>query len=724
VAPNASIEHKISIEQCRLLYQNLPFNSLFHVTAGFILCAILWTQGDRQKLLFWWSLVAMLSLARVGNYYFYRVKQSLYSTRFWNLLFGVGSLLIGLLWGMAGVVLTPHEILSYELFVGFVIAGMVVGAVPVLSSVKGVYLAFAFAAEVPYIAHLASHKGDLYIAVATIHGLFLLLILLMTTRMYTLIRESLLLRFYNVDLVEKLQGSNELLQEEVASHEVTGKRLWENEQRLGALVDATFEGILLHKKGTIIEANRGLSEMTGYSTKDLIGSQASELIAPAYRERIEAYIQTPDKNPIEVECLHREGKQFPVEIRAGFVPYKGEQVAFVVARDITYYKELLKTQAIARQKAEEADQSKTEFLAAVSHELRTPLNAMMGFTQLLQDTELDEQQKEYLAMTYSSGEQLLRLINDLLDLSRIESGRFELDLLEFNLLDELNEILNMLSLRLTESGNVINVSFADDLPQTIVADPYRLRQIIINLLGNAIKFTDHSAIEFSVFVEGEKLVFIVKDYGKGIPEDKLEFIFGKFNQVDSSVSREHGGAGLGLAISKRLVEAMQGDISVTSTVGEGTTFRLELPLTSGHSKAEQIDGGQAVNSEQIKKGDGKLNILLVEDDKTNQMIAIAMLQKFGHRVSIADNGAEAVARCSRGDEFDVIFMDIQMPVMDGITATQRLREQGLTVPIIAMTANAMTGDRDNYLKAGMNDYISKPIYMESLAKILQPYTGG
>ena len=705
-----------------MLYQNLLFNSLFHVAAGFVLCAILWSQGDRQDLFSWWSVVVILSMIRLGSYFFYRQKQDLYSIRFWNVLFGTGSFLIGLMWGMAGVYLTPHEILSYELFVGFVIAGMVVGAVPVLSSVRGVYLAFAFAAEVPYIMHVISHDGDIYAAVAAIHGLFLLLILLMTTRMNTLIRESLLLRFYNMDLVVKLQSSNELLQDEVGSHQKTEEKLIENEQRLSALVDATFEGILLHRNGHIVEVNRGIAEMTGYTLEELIDSQVSELIAPTSREEVQRYLQAPNTNRLEAEVRRKEGSIFPVEIHAGFVPYRGEQVAYVVMRDVTYYKELVKTQSMARQKAEDADKSKTEFLAAVSHELRTPLNAVMGFTQLLQETSLTEEQKDYLAMTYQSSKQLLNLINDLLDLSRIESGHFELQVIEFNLLEELNSIMELLSLKLVESGNMIRLEFADNLPKVIQGDPMRLRQVILNLLGNANKFTENGSIEFSVYRNEDNLKFAVKDSGKGIPADKLEFVFGKFNQLDSSISRRHGGAGLGLAICKKLVEIMGGEIGVTSEVDKGTTFWFSLPYRGiGSDVGSNSAGDEGQNSSVAAESANKKNILLVEDDKTNQVIAIAMLNKLGHHITTAENGQQAMELCRQPNDFDIILMDIQMPVMDGITATQKLREQGVDIPIIAMTANAMTGDRETYMQAGMNDYISKPIYKEILYDLLNRY---
>lgn len=719
----SDIEIKISTEQMRMLYQNLPFNAILHLTAGFILCVILWAKGDRETLLIWWSIVAIVALIRVATYFHQRINEIKHSKSYWNGVFGLGSFFSGLMWGMAGIYLTPHETLSYELFVGFIIAGMAMGAVPVLSSVKEVYFSFALAAVLPYIIHLMWHEGEIYSAVAIIQCLFLLLMLVMSIRLNKLIKQSLELRFFNVDLVDKLQGSNNLLQGEVESHQQTENKLRENEQRLGALVDATFEGIVLHREGIIVEANRGIAEMTGFTIEELLGSQVYSLIAETCRNEVKKYIESPYHAPYETDMCANTSHCFPVEIRSGYVPYRGEMLGFVVVRDITYYKELLKSQAEARQKAEEADQAKTEFLGAVSHELRTPLNAVMGFTQLLQDTSLTAEQTEYLSMTYQSGEQLLHLINDLLDLSRIESGRFDMDLVSFNLREELNHIMNLMSLKLAESGNMLKLDFAEDLPELIQSDPLRLRQIFINLLGNAIKFTEQGAIEFSAYTENNRLIFIVKDSGKGIPEDKLEYIFGKFNQVDSSVSRSHGGAGLGLAISKSLVTAMKGEISVTSKLHEGTSFRVELPVTicNKMTKSNSTSGDIMEQQPEYVAAMG-LNILLVEDDKTNQMIAIAMLKKFGHTITVAENGQHAIDLCQQENNFQLIFMDIQMPVMDGIMATSRLRELGVVIPIVAMTANAMTGDREEYLKAGMSNYISKPIYTEALQNILQEYT--
>lgn len=719
----SEIENKISTEQMRMLYQNLPFNVILHLTAGFVLCTILWTKGDRQTLLLWWVIVACVALFRVTTYFYHRNREEKFSTGVWNALFGIGALISGFMWGVAGIILTPHEILSYELFVGFIIAGMAMGAVPVLSSVKEVYFCFALAAVLPYVVHLTWHEGEIYSAVAIIQCLFLLLMMVVAIRLNKLIKTSLLLQFFNVDLVEKLQGSNELLQGEVGSHQLTENKLRENEQRLSALVDATFEGIVLHREGIIVEANRGIAEMTGHSVNEIIGKPVVSLMAESCRDDVRKYIDSPYHSPFESMMCGNTDACFPVEIRSGYAPYRGEIVGFVVVRDITYYKELLKSQAAARHKAEEADQAKTEFLAAVSHELRTPLNAVMGFTQLLQGTSLSEEQAEYLSMTYQSGEQLLRLINDLLDLSRIESGRFDIELVNFNLREELSHILNQMSLKLAESGNILKLDIADNLPEYIEADPLRLRQILINLLGNAIKFTEHGTIEFSAYIGNKKLILIIKDSGKGIPEDKLEYVFGKFNQVDSSVSRSHGGAGLGLAISKSLVNAMQGEISVISKLHEGTSFKVELPVIM-HDKNKLNDTSSEIVQELktdyvVKKA---LSILLVEDDKTNQMIALAMLKKFGHAVTVAENGQRAIDLCQEENKFQLIFMDIQMPVMDGITATRRLREMGIIIPIVAMTANAMTGDREEYLKAGMSDYISKPIYKESLLALIEKFS--
>ena len=717
------IEVKIGIEQMQMLYQSLPFNAVFHISASFILCAVLWTIVEREALLYWWLAVALIALIRMGTYLYYRVSEaSKYSTGFWVNLYLSGALVAGASWGFAGVYLSPHDNFSYELFVGFIIAGMAMGAVPILSPVKSVYLSFSLSAALPYIVHVFTHEGTLYTAVGIIHCIFLVLMVIMALRMHKLIRESLLLRFYNIDLVEKLQTSNDMLVGEVDSHKETEEKLRENEQRLVALANAAFEGIVLHQDGMIVEANQGIKEMTGYSPDELDNKPVEILFTKTYRSTVVSHIHAPSNEYIEAEIIKKSGGCTPIEMRTGFAPYRGQHVAYIVMRDITHYKQLLKAQEIGRQKAEEADKSKTEFLAAVSHELRTPLNAVMGFTQLLQDTPLTDEQEEYLSMTYQSGEQLLSLINDLLDLSRIETGHFELEIIEFDLLAELQHVLKLISIKLAESGNMLRINFDENLPKEIKSDPLRLRQILLNLLGNAIKFTDNGEIEFTVTIEDKVLLFIVKDSGVGIAEDQQAYIFGKFNQIDSSVSRSHGGAGLGLAISKRLVETLGGEISVESKLNKGATFEIRLPLLeSSGSDNDEVGYSESTEKKSEKQRAEGMNILLVEDDKTNQMIAITMLKKFGHTITVVEDGQQAVDLCLQENDFQLVFMDIQMPVMDGITATRKLRELGIVIPIVAMTANAMTGDREEYLKAGLDNYISKPIYKEKLLAIIQEY---
>ena len=514
LTPPPEIEQKISSDMMHMLYENLPLNIFFHLTMSLLLCAILWTSSDHRTLWFWWFGIALVSMVRMITYYYFRQQDDSHTTRYWVGVFGTGSVAIGLLWGLAGVVLTQQAILSYELFVGFLIAGMSVGGVPVLSSVREVYIAFVTAAETPYIAHVMTFPGEIYRAVVIIHCAFIVLMLVMSKRIHSLIRTSLVLRYFNVDLVDKLQSSNGLLQGEVLSHTQTERKLRENEQRLSALVDASFEGIVLHRAGIILEANHAITEMTGYTAQELIGAEVKSLLAENSRAEVQKYIDAQVDYPVEAIARRISGEEFPVEIRMGYAPYRGENVSFVVARDITDYKQLLKTQDLARQKAEEADKLKTEFLAAVSHELRTPLNAVMGFTQLLEDTSLTKEQKDYLSMTQRSGKQLLELITDLLDLSRIESGYLDLEVIGVNLQDELNHILDLMTLKLEKSGNVINVVVAKDLPVYIKTDPLRLRQIMTNLIGNAIKFTEHGEIKFLVFAEEEWLCFIIKDTGK------------------------------------------------------------------------------------------------------------------------------------------------------------------------------------------------------------------
>jgi signal transduction histidine kinase/ActR/RegA family two-component response regulator len=383
----------------------------------------------------------------------------------------------------------------------------------------------------------------------------------------------------------------------------------------------------------------------------------------------------------------------------------------------------------AKQASEAANRTKTEFLANMSHEIRTPLNGILGMLQLLQTTGLSDEQKDYTLAAMQSSNRLTRLLSDILDLSRVEIGKIAFQHEPFSPSQTLCQLVELFGPTAKQSGVELICSVDPNLPGTVLGDEARLHQILNNLVGNAFKFTTEGSItvEATPLPEAKpgycRILFMVADTGIGIPDEKLDHLFEPFTQASEGFRRPYQGAGLGLSICKRLVTLMGGGIAVESKVGKGTTFYL----TASFEIAEGIEP-KAEETAVIDSGNAHLKVLLAEDDEVSIVMMKRLLEKAGCRVTVAGNGKQALKSLS-GEEFDLVFMDVQMPVMDGVEATRAVRageagEAARDLPIIALTAYAMSGDREKFLEAGMNGYLAKPVDADQLLNLLGKYARG
>ncbi|HEY9045080.1 MAG TPA: PAS domain S-box protein [Ohtaekwangia sp.] len=475
-----------------------------------------------------------------------------------------------------------------------------------------------------------------------------------------------------------------------------------------------------------------VKDILGYTPEEMVGYSPYDNIHPEdevyVKEVIQSVIFSGKSATVEYRAIRKDGSFVWLESNAHpFYNDEGDMIGFQTsARDISKRKEFEASLQIAKEKAEEATKAKSLFLSMMSHEIRTPMNAIIGLTNLLVQNDPREDQRERLDLLKFSGQNLLTIINDILDFSKIEAGKVVLESINFNLQDMLSDTRQMLEMRAQEKQIGLHFTYDPSLPVFVKGDTVRLSQIVTNLLSNAIKFTEHGSVDFSVTALGEekgktRMLFKVKDTGIGIEPDKLRKIFEQFSQADNDITRRFGGTGLGLNITKGLLELMDSHIELESEPGKGSTFSFQLLFEKGEDIAAAgatADTGQSLTGKQIK-------VLLVEDNKINQLVATNFMEQWGVQVQIANDGLEAIDMI-RSKSFNMVFMDLQMPRMDGYEASHQIRlmeeKYFRDIPIIALTASAMNGMRDKVVEMGMNDFISKPFNPDELKAKIGKYS--
>ena len=522
----------------------------------------------------------------------------------------------------------------------------------------------------------------------------------------------------------------------VAEAELAAAELGESETALRKVFDQSLDSmsILDLETGRYIDINQEFSRNTGYSRDEIVGKRSREvrLMSPEENDRLVAELKRAGfVRNMEASFLSRDGNAYCGLLSAFNIKLRGHLCCVFVTRDIRELKETQRQLIAEHEAALEASRAKSEFLSAMSHEIRTPMNAVLGMTELLANSTLTGEQRRWVDVMHSNGDALLNLINDILDLARIESGRLTIERVALDLEELIDKLGDTMGMRAHEKGLELAMHIAPDVPRNLVGDPLRLRQILVNLLGNAIKFTDRGLVVLSVeraeHVAADQadpdqigLRFSIRDTGIGIPEDKLSLIFSSFGQADSSTTRRYGGSGLGLAIASRLVKLLSGgEIAVQSELGVGSWFSFVATFGAGPAVPRR-DSAAVVNLRDVE-------ILIVDDTEVNRLILRELLQPQGARVTEAPSGKDALAELEKasaaGRRFELFLLDCRMPEMDGIELAEHIREfyakSGAPSPVVMMlTSDELSVRLPQLCELGVRGYLVKPIRRAELLEAI------
>jgi PAS domain S-box-containing protein len=529
--------------------------------------------------------------------------------------------------------------------------------------------------------------------------------------------------FYKAWIEEKESLNNKI--------EQRTKEILEQKDTFEAIFNTSKDGIAVFDVDTtaFLDANPAYTEMTGYLLDELKRTTCIKMSAEDDREKSTKIVDEVKKKGFvknfEKRCRRKDGEIIIVSMSISLMSDKKR--VLVSAKDITQQKILEAKIIEEKNKAQNATKAKSAFLANMSHEIRTPINGIIGMSHIALQSNLNPKQKTHVTKINKSAKLLLGIINDILDFSKVEAGKLSIEKIEFDLFDTLNSVIDFLELKIAEKGLEFELNYAKELGYMFFGDSLRISQILTNLLGNAVKFTEHGKIELIISnIAKNRYRFEVKDSGIGLTQEQQDKLFKSFSQADESTTRKYGGTGLGLSICKQLVELMNGKIWVESKLGIGSSFIFEIELEKLDAPSfsnidSKIEKDLYTKSLQVALSED-YNILLVEDTVINQDIIIGLLENSQINIDIANNGQEAVELFDKNiGKYNLILMDIQMPIMDGYEATKIIREKDKQIPIVALTANLMAQDKENIKNAQMNEFISKPFDIEIFYETLNHY---
>ncbi|MCW8956474.1 MAG: ATP-binding protein [Gammaproteobacteria bacterium] len=725
---------KINAELTRQLYIALRYSIPGSTVVACILAYILWPAHESQGMVVVWLaiLLGITALRLMLTYRYFKAEPDTEHSIRWQNLFSVGALSAGLSWSVAASELLIVEQPFYQLILGISLAGVCAGAVTSLSARLSSMLLFV----VPILTVLAGEYfflGGQYVTMGLLVLAFIGVLVGAGKRMHNNMYENVSLLLHSQEQAEQLQESEQRFRD---VSEAAGEYIWE-----------------MDKNAVYTFITDRVKDIKGYTVDELIGQS---MLAHVHKEDIEKVKQAlaesaVDSTPFSIE--HRDIVKSGEDVweQVNGIPlfdddghltgYRGAGLSITDRK--RYEREILD----AQKKAEAASKAKSEFLANMSHEIRTPMNGVLGMAQLLAETDLTEKQDHYVSVLNQSGRLLMTVLNDILDYSKIEAGKLVLEQQAFSPQQAMNDVYELLKNNAYEKGILLSVNFDPICPEFLVGDAIRFRQILLNLLNNAIKFTEQGRVGVSIVCDKKNDRYVtlkvrVEDTGIGISEQAQKNLFVSFNQVDSSGTRKFGGTGLGLAISRRLVELMGGDIGVDSVEGKGSVFWFNILLdvadvsidTSDLPEIQKEIGtpiteiNETPDVYEVPSNDNSNNhlsgkqILLVEDNIANQLVATGMISELGLDVVVANNGIQALEQMA-SKKFDLVFMDCQMPEMDGYEATRIIREQEAykDIPIIALTANIMASDREKCIQSGMDDFMGKPFRLTQMVAMLHKW---